>query len=145
MAYISNQDLIDRVGSTRAAELTTDSGSTPDADKVTEARLGAEGEVNGYLARRYAVPINLTAHPDLAAALKSITLDVAAYRLHTLRQPVPEEVSSVRKMAIEWCSKVSRGEIVLPAAATPASATADSPTVSWGGKARTDPGIREDL
>ena len=88
MSYIVNQDIIDRVGQSAALQLTTESGSTVDQDVLTEVRQSAEGEANGYLAKRYAVPVNLSTHADLAATLKGFTLDIAVYRLMSRRQPV---------------------------------------------------------
>ena len=133
MSYISNQDIIDRVGSATALQLTTDSGvDTIDPDVLTEARQSAEGEANGYLGRRYAVPVNLTAHADLAATLKGFTLDIAVYRLMNRRQPVAEGHKTARDDAIRWLQLVAEGKIVLPAASTPASTTSDDPTGTWG-------------
>ena len=132
MAYITDQDLIDRVGNQTAAELTTDSGTTPDTNVLAEVRASAEGEVNGYLARRYAVPVDLGAHPDLAAVLKGVTLDIAVFRLHSRRPPVPPDVRAARDDAVRWLTDVSTGKVVLPAAATPASTTSDDPMVDWG-------------
>ncbi len=131
MAYITTQNLIDRVGSTKAAQLTTDSGSTPDSALLAEVTAEAEGEVNGYLARRYAVPVDLTAHPELAATLRGKTLDIAVYRLHVRRPPVPDAHKDIYDSAIKWLTAVSKGEIVLPAATTPPSGTADSPVAEW--------------
>ncbi len=52
MSYIVNQDIIDRVGSAAALQLSTDSGTTPSVTVLDEVRLSSEGEVNGYLATR---------------------------------------------------------------------------------------------
>ena len=145
MPYASATDLTNRLGTRTAAELTADSGSTPDTTKLTEDANAASAEVDGYLARRYAVPIDLAAHPELAPLLKGITLDLGAYRTHCRRQPVPEEISKARQAAVEWCLRVSRGEILLPATTTPTPTTADSPMTSHGGAERNPPGVREDL
>ncbi len=132
MSYLTNQDIIDRVGTQTAAELTTDSGSTPDQDVLDEVRQSAEGEVNGYLAKQYAVPVDLTAHADLAATLEGFVLDVAVYRLMSRRQPVSQGYRDARQDAIKWAERVAKGEIVLPAAVTPASTTSADPPSSWG-------------
>lgn len=134
MAYIVNQDIIDRVGDNATAELTTDSGSVPNTTVLDEVRLSTEGEVNGYLAKRYAVPVDLTAHADLAATLKGFTLDIAVYRLHGRRPPVSETIRTARDDAIKWLTKVSNATILLPAAVTPASTSSDDPGLEWGGR-----------
>jgi phage gp36-like protein len=141
MAYIVNQDIIDRVGTSRAAQLTTDSGTTPSQAVLDEVRGGAEGEANGYLARRYAVPVDLTAHADLAGTLKTFVLDIAVYRLHLRRPPAPDHAAQSRKEAVEWLKLVAKGEIVLPAAVTPAATTSDYPVAEWGSMTQDHPEV----
>ncbi len=117
MGYISNADIEERLGTASYVQLTDDTGTgEADADKVDEARLGAEGEVDSYLARRYAVPIDVTSHPELAGLLRSIALDLAEFRLHCRRPPVSEDVLRKRDATISWLSQVARGAIVLPSA-----------------------------
>jgi len=117
MSYVSNADIEERLGSEAYVQLTDDAGSgSADEDKVTEARLGAEGEVNSYLGRRHAVPIDVTTHDELAAVLKSVTLDLVEYRLHTRRPPVPDAFRRKRESAVRWLQRVASGQAVLPAA-----------------------------
>ena len=143
MAYIVNQDIIDRVGSNAAAQLSADSGGTPAATVLDEVRLSSEGEVNGYLATRYAVPVDLSAHADLAATLKAFTMDIAVYRLHLRRPPVAEDVRRSRDDAVKWLEGVAKGVIDLPAATTPASTTSDQPGASWGSKEQNAATLRD--
>lgn len=133
MAYIDNADITARVGNDTAVQLTTDSGAVVDSVVLDEVRESAEGEVNGYLARRYAVPVDLTTHTDLAATLKGFTLDIAVFRLHSRRPPVTEAIREARTDAVKWLTAVSEGKVILPAAVTPASTTSDDPTPTWGG------------
>jgi phage gp36-like protein len=116
MAYLTNADIEERLGSRTYIQLTDDEGTgSADTDKVDEVRLGAEGEVDSYLARRYAVPIDVTAHAELAGVLKSMALDIAEFRLHCRRPPVPREVVDKRDAAVRWLDQVARNEISLPA------------------------------
>jgi len=122
MAYITNADIEERVGSDAYVQLTDDDGDgQADTGVVDEARLGAEGEVNSYLARRYQVPIDLTVHADLADVLASFVLDLAEYRLRVRRPPVPKDVQDKWAQAIEWLSRVADGSVELPSA-TPVAA-----------------------
>jgi phage gp36-like protein len=117
MGYITNADIEERVGGVAFVQLADDDGNgVADVGVVDEARLGAEGEVNSYLGRRYAVPISLTTHPDLADVLASFTLDLAEYRLRLRRPPVSEDARRRRDQAIEWLTRVAEGRIELPSA-----------------------------
>jgi len=117
MGYITNADIEERVGSVALVQLADDDGDgVADAGVVDEARLGAEGEVNSYLGRRYSVPIDLTIHPDLADVLNSFTSDLAEYRLRLRRPPAPEDAKRRRDQAIEWLTRVADGRIELPSA-----------------------------
>jgi len=118
MAYITNTDIQERVGAAAYLQLADDNlDGVADAVVVDEARLGAEGEVNGYLARRYQVPIDVTARPELAGVLASITLDLAELRLRARRPPVPQPMLDAGRQAIDWLQRVADGRIDLPAAA----------------------------
>lgn len=132
MAYIVNQDLIDRVGNEAAVQLTSDSGSSVVAAVLDEVRLSTEGEVNGYLAKRFAVPLDLTAHPDAAATLKGVCLDIGVYRLMSRRPPVAEAYRQARDDAIEWLTKVANADIELPVEETPDATNANDPFGGWG-------------
>jgi phage gp36-like protein len=126
VAYITNEDIEKRMGTSAYLQLADDNGDgTADAPVVDEARLGAEGEVNGYLAGRFAVPIDVAARPELAGLLASITLDLAEHRLRGRRPPVPDDVTRKRREAVAWLEGVAAGRITLPAEAElPARAAA---------------------
>jgi phage gp36-like protein len=77
MDYITNNDIEERLGTTVLVQLTDDEGTgAADADKIDEARIGAQGLADSYLARRYAVPVDATGDAELAGLLRSITLDL---------------------------------------------------------------------
>jgi len=118
MDYITNDDIETRLGSDRYIQLTDDSGSgSANTDVLDEARLGAEREVDSYLARRYAVPIDLAANSELAALMATVVLDLVEYRLHVRRPPVPADVVDKREAAIKWLGQVASGAVELPSAA----------------------------
>lgn len=137
MGYITNTDIEERVGSSAFIQLADDDGNgVADVGVVDEARLGAEGEVNSYLGRRYAVPISLTTHPDLADVLASNTLDLAEYRLRLRRPPVPEDARRRRDQAIEWLTRVADGRIELPSAVGVAASSARGTIAATTGEKR---------
>ena len=115
MAYVGNADIEERLGSANYIQLTDDTGTgSADLDKVGEAQLAAEGEVNSYLGRRYSVPIDLANHSELSGLLKSITLDLIEFRLHSRRPPIPSDIRYKREAALTWLKGVASGQWVLP-------------------------------
>ena len=125
MSYITNADVETRLGTSVYVQLTDDTGTgSADVAVVDEARLGAEGEANSYLGRRYAVPVDLALHPELGDVLGRFVLDLAAYRLHARRPPVPPDVVRQREAAIAWFERVASGAVTLPALTALAENTA---------------------
>jgi phage gp36-like protein len=115
MAYATNTDISTRLGVSTYLQLTDDDNDgVADAAVVDEARLGAEGEVNAYLARRYQTPIDVVAHLELAGLLASITLDVVEYRLRLRRPPVPADTQQRFQRTVAWLEAVAAGAIGLP-------------------------------
>ena len=143
MAYITSTDLEKRFGTAaKLAQFTNETGTTPDTAVVAEVINSAEGEVNSYLAKRYAVPVNVSAYADAAATLKGVCLDLAVHNVHKRRPDVPETVAETRRAAVQWLDRVAKGEVSLPAATPPASTTAESAGVVFT-TARADPGVQD--
>jgi len=137
MAYITNNDIADRLGSAAYVQFTDDDGDgVADTPVVDEARLGAEGEVNGYLARRYLVPIDLSVHTELADLLKSVTLDVVEFRLHVRRPPVAPDALRRYEQTVGWLRGVTEGRIELPASSELETNAALGPLASSSGEER---------
>ena len=137
MDYATNGDVAERLGQTLYVQLTDDAGSgTADEDRVSEARLAAEGLVNSYLGRRYRVPVDVTAHAEVAAVLRSVVVDVAAYRLHMRRRPVPADVERLHDRALWWLELVATGKAVLPAVMALEGADAEGAALASEGPAR---------
>jgi phage gp36-like protein len=137
MAYVTNADIEQRLGSDTYVQLTDDDGDgTADAGVVNEARIGAEGEVDSYLARRFQLPIDLSAHPDIAGVLVSFTLDLVEYRLRSRRPPVPKDAVDRHGRALEWLKGVGARTSAQPAATGPAANTARGPVATTTGNER---------
>jgi phage gp36-like protein len=56
MAYSTENDLLTMIPVKELAELTTDSGDTPDSQVVAEAINRADAEIDAYVGVRYATP-----------------------------------------------------------------------------------------
>ncbi|MBI4719254.1 MAG: DUF1320 family protein [Planctomycetes bacterium] len=122
MGYITNADIEQRLGTATYVQLADDDGDgNADTAVVDEARLAAESQVNSLLAVRFAVPLDLTVHPELADVLRSAALDLAEYRLRCRRPPVAEAAARQRELAMAWLEKVAAGIAELPAATLPAN------------------------
>ncbi|MBK8268023.1 MAG: DUF1320 domain-containing protein [Planctomycetes bacterium] len=116
MSYITNANIESRLGTALYIQLTDDAGTgMADATKADEARLGAEGEANSYLATRYTVPVDVTSSPEVAAVLTSFVLDIAVYRLHRRKPPVPPDVVRAYAEAVTWLGRVASAVVQLPA------------------------------
>ncbi len=125
MTYISNDDIEQRLGTQAYIELTDDAGTgSADEALVDEARLGAEAEADSHLATRYRTPVDLTGQPGVAAALRTFVLDIAAYRLHGRRPPIPVDVVRRYQEAAAWLARVASGAAHLPTTFPPAEPTA---------------------
>jgi phage gp36-like protein len=118
MAYVTNEQIETRLGSAPFVQLTDDAGSgSADLAVVDAARQAAEGEADSYLARRYAVPIDVNVQGELSALLTGVVLDLVEYRLHARRPPIPPDVGTRRTAAVRWLEQVAAGAVDLPSAA----------------------------
>ena len=133
MSYITNADIEAWLSTETYIELTDDDGSgSADPAKVDEARMGAEGEANSYLATRYQVPVGVSSDPEVSAVLRTFVLDLVAYRLHSRRPPVPEDIVRRREEAVTWLSRVASGVVQMPAA----KVLAENPALGKLGQAK---------
>jgi phage gp36-like protein len=115
MRYASNADVEERLGTATCVELTDDTGSgIIDEDKVTEAVVAAEAEIDSYLGRRYFIPLDGAQEPELADLLKRLTVDLAEYRLRARRLPIADDVGRMRDGVLQWLQRAANGEVVLP-------------------------------
>lgn len=84
MDYCSVQDLIDRCGSFALVQLSNPDDSqveTVNEDMVHRAILDACGEMDGYIATRYSLPLAETTNQ-----LRTLAMDIALYRLGLLQR-----------------------------------------------------------
>lgn len=129
MAYVTPEQLQDRLGSTLYARLTDRvNGTTADSAIAQQIIDEAEALANSYLATRYATPINLEAHPELADILAARVLDLAEYlawRDSPFVTDIPERVRFLSEEASDWFASVAAGALNLPAASPPESRTAE--------------------
>lgn len=116
MAYCIQSDIEKLVPTQELAQITTESGSTPDADVVTEMIAKADAEIDAYCGSRYTVPF--TTVPDIVA---SLSVDMAIYHLYSRRSIAPEVRRLKYDDAVKFLKDVAAGRATLGASETTAA------------------------
>ncbi|MBK8913587.1 MAG: DUF1320 family protein [Phycisphaerales bacterium] len=135
MSYVTTSQLQQRLGAPLYARLTDRAhGESADAAVAAELIASACAEVDAHLAHRFATPLDLALHPELAPLLVARVLDLAEYAAWASSpfvNGIPARVTALRARAVEWLSQVVRGTMDLPAGAPPPARTAvdDRPVV----------------
>lgn len=120
--YASTTELKERYeNDAEVAHLTLDAETgTPDDVILGQVIDFAEGQINASLATRYLVPVDVSLHPNAGTFLKGLTLDMASYHLENRTGVVTPTHDKVNDQSLDWLEKVSKGEVLLPATASPA-------------------------
>lgn len=109
MAYITQSDLTEQLSDSQLIQLTDDEKlGEINTDRVSRALASAEGEINGFLATRYAVPV--ASPPDL---IKGWAVALTVYHLWRRRQRVPEDVRKAYEDVIARLRDVAAGKLTL--------------------------------
>lgn len=121
MTYCTQQDLVDRGWQQELVEL-TDKTNTPattiDATIVAAHILDASSTIDGYLAKRYTLPL-----VDVPPVLVKNAADIARYFLHGDSATKESPVERAFQNAMKWLRDIATGAVVLEnAGQVPASA-----------------------
>lgn len=112
MAYTSLTDLTDRYGARLLISL-TDRATPPageiDTDVIDEAQADTDALIDGYLANRYKLPMDVT--PPLVA---DIAKAVAIYKLHVYSPD--QKIKDDYEIALRQLREIGTGAIKLPVA-----------------------------
>ncbi len=108
MAYCTQSDLITMIPQKELAELTADSGDTPDSGVVVEAINRADAEIDAYLGMRYTLPLS-----PLPDQVKGLSVDMALYHLYSRRSVAPTVRLQNYEAAVAFLKLVAAGEAVL--------------------------------
>lgn len=118
MAYVTLQQFKDRLGQALYDRLTDRVSGVTGNDAVGQQIVDeAEALVNSYLARRYATPVDLAQHPELADVLAVRVLDVAEYLAwqgSPFVSDLPDRVEVLQGQVVRWLEKVASGQVELP-------------------------------
>lgn len=122
MAYTSQDALIERYG-IREIIMLSDRGEmgtdSVDASIVASAIGAAEAMIDGYVGKRYILP--LATVPPLIAEL---ALQMAHYKLHI--HAAPENVQAAYKQSMQTLRDISDGRVTLPLAEATLAETGDT-------------------
>jgi phage gp36-like protein len=123
MAYCEQSDIEKLIPEQELAELTADTGSTPDAEVVAEAIAKADAEIDSYLGVVYTVPLSVP-----PSRVRSLSEDFAIYYLYQRRSVVPEARQKAYDDGIAFLKLLVAGKAVLPPADTGETVTGSSHT-----------------
>lgn len=108
MPYLENDEYISRFGNAETIRLTDEERTgTIDSAKLEEAISDAEEEADGYLGKKYTIP--LASPPRL---VKGIVAVLARFKLY--KSQVPQSVKDEADLARKQLRDLSTGVMVLP-------------------------------
>lgn len=111
MGYCTQDDVLDQLSEAQLIQCTDDNDTgSVDAAKVAQAIADADGEIDGYVGARYAVPLS-----PVPAIILKLAVDIAIYNLFSRRDEVPENRAERYKNAIRFLEQVAKGGISLGA------------------------------
>lgn len=107
MTYATQTDLVDRFGETELAQITNRvDGATIDTVVLGRALGDADAEIDGYLAKRYRLPLAST-----PVVLARLAADIVRYRLCI--DSAPNMVRQRYEDAVSLLKRISSGEVQL--------------------------------
>jgi phage gp36-like protein len=107
VSYCTKQNLIDRFGEGELIQLTDRTGAGVINDTVLNQAIGdADGEINGYLAGRYTLPL-----ASVPPVLTQKACDIARFFLYD--EAVLDIVKTRYDNAIAWLKLVANGTVSL--------------------------------
>ncbi len=110
MAYSTLADIKKLIPEDVSIQLTDDEGSgTVNQTRVDEAIAQADGEINGYLAGRYTVPLS-----TVPALIRKFSVDIAIYNLYSRKtEDMPKTRVDRYNNAIRTLEAIAKGTISL--------------------------------
>ena len=125
MAYSTQADILARISPEELSQLTSEAEGVIDSSIVDEMIATADGEIDGYVAVRYSVPLE-----DPPKLIKVCSISIALYRLFERRSNrlggINDAIKSGYENAIHTLKAIAGGKLSLgvdppPPASTQAS------------------------
>lgn len=109
MGYATYQDMVDSFGE-REVRLLSDRGNIgqPNPLVIEDGLQRADGEIDGYLAGRYTLPLR-----EVPRVLIGVACDIARYRLTGTDRQESEVILERYRFAIRYLEKVAAGTVTL--------------------------------
>jgi len=133
MTYAVSQDLVDRFGSTELEQLTDRTNvppSTIDSVVVGRALADADGVIDGYIGKQYALPLSV-----VPPVLVKAAADLARYFLHGEAADKDSIVTRNYNNTIAWLKDVAKGLVAIDDGG-------ELPDQAGGGAIRANPSTR---
>lgn len=111
MAYCTENDLLSMIPVKEFAELTAETGDTPDSLVVADAIDRAEAEIDAYLGVRYTLPLSPV--PD---QVKGLSVDISLYHLYSRRNVALPVRRQKYEAAVSFLKQVAAGEAMVEGA-----------------------------
>lgn len=113
--YCTIDDIKNRVSEQTLVQLTTDTGSEPDAVLVGQFIAEATAYVNTFLSPRYVVPVTDIRDLDVIRPITvSLIVPMLYARRNTFAGQSAEELSMMKRIATDDLRRIQSGEMVLP-------------------------------
>ena len=111
MAYSTQSDLLNLISNDDLAELTTESGITPDPNVVAETIARGDSEIDSYLMVRYVLPFAAT-----PARVNALSCAFALYYLYSRRPKVgmPPVIQANYQAGVAFLKQVVAGFAKIP-------------------------------
>ena len=137
LAYVTTDQIVERLSKKTAETITKETAGTPAFDSlITEWGEGVEGKANGYLGRKYKVPIDVSAEPAAADLFRSYLLDWINAAIRERRFKVAKQDAESRDRAIAYFKDVGEGKVSLPMDAEPAASATSAAMAEVSGPER---------
>ncbi len=133
MTYALRQDLVDRFGELELIQLTDRENVPPEEvdDTVVNRALGdADGLIDSYLGKQYALPLSV-----VPPVLTKVAADIARYFLHGEAADKDSAVARNHAAAIAWLKDVAKGLVQIDDGG-------DVPAQAGGGAIKANPSTR---
>lgn len=133
--YCTQAQLVAACSTTRLAEFTEETGSTPTENATDLPREEQSRFMDGFLASVVVTPVT---DPVTLAILRPHAVVLVMMELYNRRDIEPTEGFLARyKATLKWLEAVAKGDIDLPASATPIETSDDTLESRCGGETPT--------